>query len=127
MIESSHMAPRSLLQSVKRGFGRKCPSCGKGRIFRGYIAMSDSCDSCAEPLGRISTADIAPYFTILIVGHIVVPLTLLSEQLAAPPLWFQMTFWPLATLALTFLVLPRVKGAVVGWMWSLRMRGDEFQ
>ena len=96
-------------------------------MFAGYIAMPPNCAVCDEPIGAITTADIAPYFTILIVGHIIVPLLLLSEQLAAPPMWLQMTLWPTLALLLTLVTLPRVKGAIVGLMWALRLRGDERQ
>lgn len=85
----------------------------------GYLTLRDSCAECGEPLGHFRADDFPPYLTILVVGHIVVPLVLLMEQLYSPPLGLQMVGWPLLTLALTLLTLPFVKGGVVGLMWAI--------
>lgn len=116
-----------VLGAMARGFRRRCPQCGTGRLFKGYLMPSDRCSHCAAETGRIYTADIAPYFTIMIVGHIIVPLILLSEKVAAPSLLLQMTAWPLAALTLTCWILPRIKGCIMGLMWALDMQGHEHQ
>lgn len=116
-----------VMVAMRRGFSGMCPKCGRGRLFSGYIRPLPSCRACAEETGQIYTADIAPYFTIMVVGHIVVPLLLLSEQLAAPPIWLQAVLWPPLALALTLWFLPRVKGCIMGLMWALGMRGHERQ
>jgi uncharacterized protein (DUF983 family) len=66
-----------------------------------------------------------PYITIFIVGHIIVPLLVVIEAAYKPELWTQMVFWPTATLLLTLLFLPVIKGSVVGLMWHLKLKGDE--
>jgi uncharacterized protein (DUF983 family) len=116
-----------LVAAMRRGFGRHCPKCGKGKLFQGYLTPLTACDSCGEGTGRIYTADIAPYFTILIVGHIVIPSLLLTEQFAHPNLWLQAALWPALTLVLTLWFLPRVKGCIMGLMWALGLRGHERQ
>lgn len=115
------------LGAMTRGLRRRCPKCGAGQLFRGYLTPRDRCDDCGAETGRIYTADIAPYFTILIVGHIIVPLILLVERLAAPPLPLQLTVWPLVTLALTCWLLPHIKGCIMGLMWALGLQGHEHQ
>ena len=42
------------------------------------------------------------------------------ERAAAPPIWMQIAFWVPLTLAMTLLLLPRVKGAVIGVQWATR-------
>jgi uncharacterized protein (DUF983 family) len=118
---------RRTFGAMMRGFRRRCPRCGKGRLFNGYLSPLECCGDCGAETGRIYTADIAPYFTILIVGHIIVPLVLMSEKLAAPPMPLQIVFWPLAALALACWFLPRVKGCIMGLMWALGMQGHEHQ
>jgi uncharacterized protein (DUF983 family) len=90
-------------------------------------SVAPSCDRCAADTGQIYTADIAPYFTILLVGHVVVPLLLLTEQHIHPALWVQVAIWPTLALVLTLWFLPRVKGCIMGLMWALGMRGRELQ
>lgn len=111
--------------AVSRGGSGHCPRCGVGKLFSGYLKPAGTCSNCRVSLGAFRTDDIAPYFTILVVGHVVVPLILLAEQLFAPPEWAHWLIWPPSALLITLLVLPRIKGAVLGWMWWLGIRGDE--
>ena len=116
---------RSVFQALKRGLRRKCPNCGTGSIFRKYVTVNEECAHCHEELSHIRADDIPPYFTITIVGHIVVPGVLLTEQLYSPPLLTHVAIWPVLTLALTMAILPFVKGGVLGVLWALRMFEDE--
>jgi uncharacterized protein (DUF983 family) len=59
----------------------------------------------------------------MIVGHIVVPMMLWLELNHLPPLWVHAILWPALTLVLSLWFLPRLKGAIVGWQWALRMHG----
>ena len=122
---STAIPNRSLRPSLLRGLARRCPACGEGRMFAGYLKVSQQCERCLEQLGHIRADDIPPYVTILLVGHLIVPLVLFVYQTWQPPTWLSMTIWPLATLALTMALLPVIKGGVVAVMWSLRLRGDE--
>ncbi|MEX2615560.1 MAG: DUF983 domain-containing protein [Alphaproteobacteria bacterium] len=114
-----------LRRAIRRGFACLCPKCGNSNLYRRYLKTETDCGSCGAPVGNIRTDDIAPYFTIMIVGHIVVPLLLGLEQVASPPGWVHWLIWPPVTIALTYWFLPRVKGSVLGWMLWLGMRGDE--
>lgn len=114
-----------LRRAVRRGISSLCPACGRGPIYTRYLKTAPNCDACGAPNGDIRTDDIAPYFTILIVGHIIVSLLLITEQLFAPPVWVHWITWPPMTLLAALLVLPRVKGAIMGWMWWLDLKGDE--
>lgn len=113
--------------AMMRGLRRRCPRCGRGTLFRRYLKPVGVCPSCGEPLGHIRADDAPPYFTIAIVGHLVVPLVMLSERFLAPPTWLHLVVWPAFTLILTCTLLPLVKGMLVGLMWHLRLRGDEHQ
>lgn len=68
-------------------------------------------------------ADDAPaYFTILVVGHIVVPLVLALERYGEqPPLWFHAALWLPLSVILALLLLPRFKGAVIALLWAHRV------
>lgn len=118
---------RPALQSMWRGFQRRCPSCGQGKAFRSYLKLVDECQVCHTQLGQIRADDFPPYLTIFVVGHIVVPLVLLVEQTHAWSITLQMIVWPLLTLILSLITLPLMKGATVGLMWALRLRGGDNQ
>lgn len=114
---------RSWQQAMWRGFTCSCPACGKGRMFHKYLKVADSCEVCGEELHHHRADDAPPYFTMFIVGHIVVPLVLIVEKLWHPALPIHFVVWTIVTLALSFAIMPAVKGAIVGLQWALRMHG----
>ncbi len=59
--------------AMRRGFRHRCPNCGKGALYSSYLKLTEQCSECREALGHIRADDIPAYFTILIVGHVIVP------------------------------------------------------
>jgi uncharacterized protein (DUF983 family) len=111
--------------AVLRGLRNRCPACGEGQVFQGYLRVVPRCASCAAPLGALRADDAPPYFTIFIVGKLLLPLALLVEKAWMPPMWLHMVLWlPLFAILCTLALRP-IKGAVVGWMASLGLTGEE--
>ena len=117
------MGPRQVLQSLLRGAWLKCPACGTGALFHRYLKVSDNCSHCDEALHHHRADDAPTYFTIVIVGHVVVSLVLAVEMAYRPPLWLHAALWLPLTVILALVVLAPVKGALVGLQWSLLMHG----
>ncbi len=117
------LPPRPWQQAVWRGLRRRRPYCGVGPVFAAFMKIADRCGHCSEALHHQRADDAPPYFTIMIVGHIVVPSVLVVERLWRPELIVHFALWLPATVLLTLLLMPRVKGAVVGLQWALRMHG----
>ena len=69
-------AERPIFGSLFRGALLKCPACGRGAMFRRYLKVADACPACGEELHHHRADDAPAYFTIVIVGHIVVSLVL---------------------------------------------------
>ncbi|WP_128294004.1 DUF983 domain-containing protein [Afifella aestuarii] len=115
--------PRPVIGSILRGLAGRCPQCGKGSLFRGFLTVPDACSVCGEELYHHRADDAPPYFIILIVGHVIVAMALAVELMFQPPIWVHMALWvPLATL-LSLALLRPVKGGVIGLQWALRMHG----
>lgn len=114
---------RPILRSLLRGARLKCPACGEGALLRRYLKVVDTCPACGEELHHHRADDAPPYFTMLIVGHVVVSLVLFVEITYRPPLWVHAALWLPLTVALALLLLPRVKGTLVALQWALRMHG----
>ncbi|WP_290976093.1 DUF983 domain-containing protein [Ferrovibrio sp.] len=115
--------PRDTQLSLWRGWRGRCPECGQGRIFGGFLKVQESCPQCGLRLDGHRADDAPPYFTILLVGHIIVPLMLLLEQKAQPPEWLHMVLWLPLTLILSLWLLPKFKGALIGLQFARRMHG----
>jgi uncharacterized protein (DUF983 family) len=114
---------RPIFASMRRGAALKCPACGVGAMFRRYLKVVDACPHCGEELHHHRADDAPAYFTIVIVGHIVVSLVLVVEMAYRPALWVHAALWLPLTVILTLVLLPMVKGALVGLQWALRMHG----
>jgi uncharacterized protein (DUF983 family) len=111
----------SLAVAVGRGLLCRCPSCGLTHIFKGYLKVVPQCPTCGAPLGLARADDAPPYFTILLVGHIVVPSMLIVERTYSPPTWMHAVIWLPLTLVLALAFLRPIKGATVGLMLKLGM------
>lgn len=111
--------------ALRRGALGRCPVCGEGKLFSGYLKVVPNCASCGVALGHLRADDAPPYFTILLTGHILVPGVLWVEKAYEPPMWLHMAVWlPLFTI-ICLALLPPIKGAVVGWMITLGVTGTE--
>lgn len=110
-----------LLLALARGFACRCPACGQTKLFRGYLKVVPECMNCGAPLGLARADDAPPYFTIFIVGHVVVGGMLMLEHAKSPPLWVHAVIWLPLTIVMSLALLRPIKGATVGLMLKLGM------
>ena len=111
-------AENRILLGLKRGLVRRCPNCGIGKLFAGYLKIAPVCEHCGHRNGDYRADDAPPYFTILIVGHLVVgPLLAFGFIITWPAAKVLAVTLP-ALVILTLILLPLVKGAVVGFHWA---------
>jgi uncharacterized protein (DUF983 family) len=116
---AAHAPPVPLMTAVGRGLRNRCPVCGVGAVFAGFLRLAPECSHCHAPLGLLRADDAPPYVVIFLVGHLLVPPVLWVEKAYQPPMWLHMVVWlPLFAVLCTLLLRP-VKGGVVGWMVSL--------
>jgi uncharacterized protein (DUF983 family) len=111
----------SLFTAIGRGLMGRCPACGKGRIFDGFLRVVPQCEHCGAPLGLARADDAPPYFTILIVGHIVIPAMLITQKLYDPSTWVLSAIFLPLTFILALGLLRPIKGATVGLMLTFNM------
>lgn len=117
---ASDIAPRPFLTGLARGLRQRCPECGQGRLYCGYLKVNPACEACGHDLGAYRADDGPAYFTILIVGHLIVaPLLLFPVIWQASP-WIVVPVCLTALTALILGILPRIKGAFIGALWSIR-------
>ena len=124
MTEDSAVLPeRPVGQAIWRGVLCRCPHCGKGKMFTGYLKVANECNACGEELKHHRADDLPPYVAITIVGHIIIFLMLhMDMSYTISPITYVLSMIPLAII-LPLIMLPSIKGAIVGLQWSLRMYG----
>jgi uncharacterized protein (DUF983 family) len=115
---------RPLGEAIRRGLIGRCPACGRGPLFRAYLKVVNSCKVCGEDLSHARADDAPAYLTLLIVCHVVGAGVLMSDNF-----WPEMSllvaalFWLAVTIVASLLLLPRMKGAVVGQQWAMFLHG----
>jgi uncharacterized protein (DUF983 family) len=115
----THRPPkRDWALAMRRGATCKCPACGNASAFAGYLRVTPSCTSCGTALDEFRADDAPPYFTIFLVGHIVVPLMLIVERAYAPPTWLHMVVWLPLIVVMSLAFLRPIKGATLGLLWA---------
>jgi uncharacterized protein (DUF983 family) len=92
-------------------------------MFSSYLKVAPTCPHCGEELHHQRADDAPAYFTMVIVGHVVIAGVLAMEKAYGPPTWLQLAIWLPITLVMSLALLPLVKGMLVSMQWSLRMHG----
>jgi uncharacterized protein (DUF983 family) len=118
---SSVPKPRFFV-GFRRGLAGRCPNCGQGKIFRAYLKVEPVCSACGHDLARYPADDGPAYFTILIVGHLVIAPLLVFPFIWQTSPWIIVPGTLIPLLLLTLLLLPRIKGAFIGFLWFLGLR-----
>ncbi|WP_198666225.1 DUF983 domain-containing protein [Tropicimonas sp. IMCC34043] len=114
---------RDLNSALRRGARLRCPRCGEGRLFRGYIRVAGGCDCCGLDFSPQRADDGPAYLVILIVCHIVgFTLPVMFGYMRDNPLLLALTMSTMATV-LALALLPPIKGAFIALQWSKGMHG----
>lgn len=91
----------------------RCPNCGEGGLFEGFLKIAPTCDACGFELGRHETGDGASTFIILIAGGLCAFGALFSMFAWNWPVWLLLLVWLPATLALCLGLMRPAKGLMV--------------
>jgi uncharacterized protein (DUF983 family) len=116
------MSVNPILLGIGRGLRGRCPACGQGRLFNGFLRLPPRCPVCGNENAAYPADDFPRYLTILLAGHIILPLFIWSDRALAPAIWVQCAVWLPLSAALCLALLPPMKGAVVGMCWATGFR-----
>jgi uncharacterized protein (DUF983 family) len=116
----SGMDKKPIATGLWRGFKGRCPHCGEAKLFRKYLKVQEICTNCGHPNGQYPADDAPAYFTVLIVAHLVVAPLLITKFILIWPVQWVLALTLPSLAVITLLVLPRVKGAVIGLQWALQ-------
>jgi uncharacterized protein (DUF983 family) len=106
-------APVPLSTTILRGLACKCPRCGEGKLFEGFISLRPSCSACGLDYGFIDAGDGPAVFIILIAGFVVVFCALIVEVVYQPPFWLHAVLWLPLVLLTTLAPLRSMKSLLI--------------
>jgi uncharacterized protein (DUF983 family) len=105
--------PVTLSQTVLRGLACRCPRCGRGKLFTGFLTLRHRCEACELDYAFIDTGDGPAIFIMMIAGAIVVAAALIVEVKYQPPFWVHAALWLPLILVTTLLPLRAMKSLLI--------------
>ncbi len=101
------------VEPIRAGILGRCPRCGEGRLFEGYLTTARQCNHCGLDYAFADSGDGPAAFVILIIGFIVVGLALWMEVSFGPPLWVHFILWVPLAIILSLVLLRWIKGILI--------------
>lgn len=114
---------RLRLPAMLKGWRGKCPRCGDAPLLRSYLKVNEQCAACEQEFHHHRADDGPAYLTILIVGHLMAPLLHIVFVNWRPAPLTLFTIFAVGCVALSLYLLPRLKGALIGFQWAKGMGG----
>ncbi len=99
--------------AIVAGLRCRCPRCGIGPLYAGYLTVAATCRHCGLDLSSHDSGDGPAVFVVLIVGIVVIGAALVVEVLWSPPLWIHLVAWITLATGLALALLPPFKGVLI--------------
>src|SRR6266511_6141655 len=128
MQESHDMSvdEHPLRVAVMRGLAGRCPHCGKGKLFDGFLALRPRCEACGLDYSFVDSADGPAFFVMFFAGFIVAGSALAVEVLYEPPYWVHALLWTPLILVTTLAPLRPVKGLLIALQYHHKAAEGRF-
>jgi cytochrome c oxidase subunit 3 len=112
--------PRDAASLATVALKGRCPRCGIGPLFSGYLTVAPACTHCDMGFAGNDTGDGPAFFIMMPLCLIVAGLALALELKIGPPLWVHVVLWPVFILAVSGLSLRPIKALMVGLQYRYR-------
>ncbi len=124
MTEDSALYPPQ--QPIATGLKGRCPRCGHGRLFEGFLKLAPGCGACGLDFSFADSGDGPAVFIILFVGFVIAGAALLVEIAHSPPIWVHVILWGPLVLILCLGLLRPLKGVLVAQQYVHRAAEGRF-
>jgi uncharacterized protein (DUF983 family) len=127
VVPNESAADRPEPSPIRAGLTCRCPRCGQGKLFQGFLDLRPRCEACGLDYAFADSGDGPAVFIIFIAGFIVVGSALVVELVYAPPIWVHAVLWGPLILATTLLPLRPMKGLMVALQYHHRAAEGRFE
>ncbi len=95
------------------GLAGRCPNCGEGFLFEGFLKVAPSCEACGADFSKADSGDGPAVFIILIAGFLVAFAAVFTEFTVHPPIWVHLIIWLPLTLVISLGLMRPLKGVML--------------
>lgn len=107
---------------ISTGLRCRCPRCGEGALFDGFLTMKPRCSACGLDYAFADAGDGPAVFVILFAGFIICAMALVVEVRYSPPYWVHaIIFLPLVLIVCLGLLRP-MKGLMIALQYRNNAR-----
>jgi uncharacterized protein (DUF983 family) len=116
----------TLSGSIAAGWSCRCPRCGKGKLFAGFLTLRQRCDACGLDYDFADAGDGPAVFIMFFAGAVVVGAALITEILYQPPYWVHAVLWLPLIFILTLAPLRPMKGLMIALQYHHKAAEGRF-
>ena len=114
---------------VSTGLSGRCPKCGEGALFKGFLKFNEHCESCGADFTMEDAGDGPAFFVMTIVMFVFIPIVIGFQFLTDAPGWLVFLIWgPILVLACIGLLRP-FRGIMFNMQWvknAQQVRAKDF-
>ncbi|MFG5118996.1 DUF983 domain-containing protein [Methylorubrum sp. POS3] len=118
---ASHPSP------ISTGLRGRCPACGEGHLFRGFLAVRPACEVCGQDFSRFDSADGPAFFVMSITGFVVAGTALWMEFAYEPPIWVHALVAGTLAIGLSLLLVRPLKGLLAAVQFANKAEQGRFR
>lgn len=112
---------------IPTGLRGRCPRCGEGPLFNGFLTVAPACEACGLDYSRFDSGDGPAFFVMSIVGLVVVGLALWLEITYEPPMWVHALVAGSLSVGLSLILVRPLKGMLLALQYSNKAEQGRFQ
>jgi len=111
------------LSPVTTGLRGRCPVCGEGSLFKGYLKFAPDCEACGTSFEIEDAGDGPAVFVIFAAGIIIIPAALAFQFIAGAPIWLTLLIWIPILIAFCLALLRPLRGV----MFNMQFKHDALE
>lgn len=112
---------------IPTGLRGRCPACGEGHLFRGFLAFKPACEACGQDFTVFDSADGPAFFVMSTVGFVVVGVALWMEITYEPPIWVHALVAGSLAIGLSLLMVRPLKGMLAAIQFANKAAQGRFR
>jgi uncharacterized protein (DUF983 family) len=119
-----------VLNPFETGLRGRCPACGHGRLFSGFLSYAKQCNECHEDFEIEDAGDGPAVFVIFLAGFIIIPLSLAFHFKSGAPMWITMSIWIPILIIFCLALLRILRGIMFNLQWAhsaREVRSEDFE
>jgi uncharacterized protein (DUF983 family) len=116
----------TLSGAIVAGLSCRCPHCGQGKLFSGFVTLRTGCEACGLDYSFADAGDGPAVFIMFLAGFIVVGAALVTEIEYRPPYWVHAALWLPLILIVTLGPLRSMKGLMIALQYHHKAEERRF-